>query len=77
VVSRSPFYRSLSQVKNAVIPLVAFYDIHGRKREVAILLFRSDTTRDYDYQKQSDQTRHSKILTFLLLFVLFKMAKNI
>jgi hypothetical protein len=34
---------------NAINPLVAFYDIHVRKREV--LLFYSDTTRDYVLQQ--------------------------
>jgi hypothetical protein len=31
---------------NAVIPLVAFYDIHGRKREVLFFYSVTDTTRD-------------------------------
>jgi hypothetical protein len=35
--------QSISGV-NAVNPLVAFYDVHGRKREV--LFFYFDTTRD-------------------------------
>jgi hypothetical protein len=29
-----------------LIPLVAFYDIHGRKREVLFFYFVPDTTRD-------------------------------
>jgi hypothetical protein len=29
-------------------PLVAFYDIHGRKREVLFFYSVPDTTRDYD-----------------------------
>jgi hypothetical protein len=29
-------------------PLVAFYDIHGRKREVLFFYFVPDTTRDHD-----------------------------
>jgi hypothetical protein len=28
-------------------PLVAFYDIHGKTREVLFLYFVPDTTRDY------------------------------
>jgi hypothetical protein len=30
----------------AINPLVAFYDIHGRKREVLFFYFVPDTTRD-------------------------------
>jgi hypothetical protein len=30
----------------AVNPIVAFYDIHGRKREVLFFYFVPDTTRD-------------------------------
>jgi hypothetical protein len=31
---------------SAIIPLVAFYDIHGGKREVIFFYFVPDTTRD-------------------------------
>jgi hypothetical protein len=31
---------------SAIYPLVAFYDIHGGKREVLIFYFVPDTTRD-------------------------------
>jgi hypothetical protein len=31
----------------AINPLVAFYDIHGRKRELLFFYFVPDTTRDY------------------------------
>jgi hypothetical protein len=31
---------------SAINPLVAFYDIHGRKREVLLFYFVPDTTRD-------------------------------
>jgi hypothetical protein len=31
---------------NAINPIVAFYDIHGRKREVLFFYFVPDTTRD-------------------------------
>jgi hypothetical protein len=31
---------------SAINPLVAFYDIHGRKREVLLFYFDPDTTRD-------------------------------
>jgi hypothetical protein len=34
---------------SAVIPLVAFYDIHGGKREVIFLYFVPDTTRDVNF----------------------------
>jgi hypothetical protein len=32
--------------ENATNPLVAFYDIHGSKREVLFFYFVPDTTRD-------------------------------
>jgi hypothetical protein len=32
---------------SAIIHLVAFYDIHGGKREVLFFYFVPDTTRDY------------------------------
>jgi hypothetical protein len=34
---------------SAINPLVAFYDIHGRKREVLFFFFVQDTTRDTLY----------------------------
>jgi hypothetical protein len=34
---------------SAINPLVAFYDIHGEKREVLFFYFVPDTTRDYHY----------------------------
>jgi hypothetical protein len=37
--------QSISGV-SAIIPLVAFYDIHGEKREVLFFYFVPDTTRD-------------------------------
>jgi hypothetical protein len=40
--------QSISGV-NAINPLVAFYDIHGRKREVLCFYFVPDTTRDMDF----------------------------
>jgi hypothetical protein len=36
-------------VGNAVNPLVAFYDIHERKREVLFFCSVPDTTRDISY----------------------------
>jgi hypothetical protein len=39
--------QSISGV-SAINPLVAFYDIHGRKREVLFFYFVPDTTRDHD-----------------------------
>jgi hypothetical protein len=38
--------RSLSQVCD-VNPLVAFYDIRGRKREMLFFYFVPDTTQDF------------------------------
>jgi hypothetical protein len=39
------FLQSISGV-SAINPLVAFYDIHGGKREVLFFSFVPDTTRD-------------------------------
>jgi hypothetical protein len=36
-----------SQYISGVNPLVAFYDIHGRKREVLFFYIVPDTTRNY------------------------------
>jgi hypothetical protein len=44
------FLQSISGV-SAVNPLVAFYDIHGGKREVLFFYFVPDTTRDCDKKK--------------------------
>jgi hypothetical protein len=44
VVQRTPL-QSISGV-SAINPLVAFYDIHGGKREVLFFYFGPDTTRD-------------------------------
>jgi hypothetical protein len=38
--------QSISDV-SAINPLVAFYDIHGGKREVLVFYFVPDTTRDH------------------------------
>jgi hypothetical protein len=46
--------QSISGV-SAINPLVAFYDIHGGKREVLYFYFVPDTTRNYT----------TKILSFL------------
>jgi uncharacterized protein YxeA len=48
VVNPSPSDRSLSQVQvqNVINYLVAFYDIHGRKKEVLFFYSAPDTTRD-------------------------------
>jgi hypothetical protein len=39
------FLQSISGV-TAIDPFVAFYDIHGEKREVLLFYFVPDTTRD-------------------------------
>jgi hypothetical protein len=44
--------QSISGV-SAVMHLVAFYDIHGGKREVLFFYFVLDTTRDQLYYKQT------------------------
>jgi hypothetical protein len=40
--------QSISGV-SVINPLVAFYDIHGGKREVLFFYFVPDTTRDYTH----------------------------
>jgi hypothetical protein len=41
-------FQAISGV-SAINPLVAFYDIHGGKREVIIFYFVPYSTRDIDY----------------------------
>jgi hypothetical protein len=50
--------QSISGV-SAINPLVAFYDIHGRKGEVLFFYFVPDTTRDYETTHETSmyQTR--------------------
>jgi hypothetical protein len=49
------FWQSISGV-NAINPLVAFYDIHGRKREVLFFYFVPDTTRECVINSVADLT---------------------
>jgi hypothetical protein len=41
-------FQSIPDV-SAINPLVAFYDIHGRKREVLFFYFVPDTTREFSF----------------------------
>jgi hypothetical protein len=58
---------------NAINPLVAFYDIHGWKREVILFYFVADTTRDtmgdfygsYFHGFESDVVRNRSKGTFI------------
>jgi hypothetical protein len=43
--------QSISGV-SAINPLVAFYDVHGGKREVLFFYFVLDTTRDWQWQHE-------------------------
>jgi hypothetical protein len=45
--------QSISGV-SAIIPLVAFYGIHGEKREVLFFYFVPDTTRDLKYKETNN-----------------------
>jgi hypothetical protein len=47
--------QSLSGV-SAINPLVAFYDIHGGKREVLFFYFVPDTTRDTDETRDDEKS---------------------
>jgi hypothetical protein len=52
--------QSISGV-SAINPLVAFYDIHGRKKEVLFFYFVPDTTRDlYVYNIHNVVKKHFK-----------------
>jgi hypothetical protein len=53
--------QSISDV-SAVNPLVAFYDIHGRKREVLFFYFVADTTRDWIIIHSNSQTQYKQII---------------
>jgi hypothetical protein len=59
------FLQSISGVI-AIIPLVAFYDIHGGKREVLFFYFVPDTR---------DKKRVISIYRLLILFVIY-LFKN-
>jgi hypothetical protein len=50
--------QSISGV-SAVIPLVAFYNIHGRMREVLFFYFVPDTTREKHKVNQGTNTKYS------------------
>jgi hypothetical protein len=52
--------QSISGV-SAINPLVAFYDIHGGKREVLFFYFVPDTTRDIVY-RLNDKVNRIKTL---------------
>jgi hypothetical protein len=52
--------QSMSGV-SAINPLVAFYDIHGGKREVLFFYFVPDTTRD-SHDTRRHETRESLTL---------------
>jgi hypothetical protein len=51
VTGSKPIAVSLQSISgvSAINPLVAFYDIHGEKREVLFFYFVADTTRDNDH----------------------------
>jgi hypothetical protein len=53
--------QSISGV-SAISRLVAFYDVHGRKREVLFFYFVPDTTRDvYVYNMHNIVEKHFSI----------------
>jgi hypothetical protein len=47
VTGGKPIADLLQSISGAINPLVAFYDIHGGKREVLFFYFVPDTTRDF------------------------------
>jgi hypothetical protein len=49
----------------AINPLVAFYDIHGGKREVLFFYFVPDTTRDIIIHKYSTQAESRALLVYV------------
>jgi hypothetical protein len=65
----SPSDHSLSGV-SAVNPLVAFYDIHGRKKQVLFFYFVPDTTRDilFDVNNKSALGQRGGLWPVLLTF---------
>jgi hypothetical protein len=56
---------------NAINPLVAFYDIHGKKRELLFFYFVPDTTRDKNINTYGKYTLHIYILALLCAIFLF------
>jgi hypothetical protein len=59
--------QSISGV-SAINPSVAFFDIHGGKREVLFFYFVPDTTRDYNYLRLDIQ--------FIQCFIDTKVSHN-
>jgi hypothetical protein len=62
--------QSISGV-SAINPLVAFYDIHGGKREVLFFYFVPDTTREI---KDNNQKHSQFFLAFLFLVLLLPIS---
>jgi hypothetical protein len=60
--------QSISGVR-AINSLVAFYDIHGGKREVLFFYFVPDTTRDSIYIYLNMQSNKCIFLSFYLSFL--------
>jgi hypothetical protein len=71
--------QSISGVKS-INPLVAFYDIHGGKREVLFFYFVLDTTRDFSYIHiifyYNWLPDVNPIVYFTLLVLYYVMIKN-
>jgi hypothetical protein len=63
--------QSISGV-SAINSLVAFYDIHGGKRDVLFFYFVPDTTRDLDHRKDDFET----VYIFNSVFVTFDKVVN-
>jgi hypothetical protein len=56
--------------ESAINTLVAFYDIHGGKREVLFVYFVPDTTRDYP-------GHHTRQLLYIIINIIPSLAINI
>jgi hypothetical protein len=54
---------------SAINPLVAFYDIHGRKREMLFFYIVPDTTREFIIKKHIDFQK------FIYRLIFFKIGK--
>jgi hypothetical protein len=55
---------------SAIDPLAAFYDIHGRKREMLFFYFVPDTTRDLTFLSPKKSIRAYKNMYVIYIQIL-------
>jgi hypothetical protein len=56
---------------SAINPIVAFYDIHGGKREVLFYYFVPDTTREFENLNTQHYITYYYYITFIQHLIIF------